>query len=83
METFRIPSETAEGVALPVVPHQKGSAGRFSLGRVSPQGRFNLWLCEACGYSELWAEDVAGLRHDPEAGVRLIDNTPDAEGPFR
>lgn len=83
IDTFRAPGESAAGVALPVVTHQEQSTGRFSLGRASPQGSFNLWLCDACGYSELWAENIAGLRHDPASGVRCVDTTPDDEGPFR
>ncbi|MDB4932071.1 MAG: hypothetical protein JWM10_4555 [Myxococcaceae bacterium] len=83
IEKFRVPGESAEGVPLPVVPHQERAGGRFTLGRATPQGSFNLWLCAACGYSELWAEDVAGLRHDPAAGVRLVDSGTDAGGPFR
>lgn len=83
VERFRVPGETAAGVALPVVTHQEQAPGRFSLGRASPQGSFNLWLCDACGYSELWAEHITGLRHDPAAGVRLVDATTDPEGPFR
>jgi len=83
IDTFRVPGESAAGVALPVVTHQPQPGQRFSLGRASPQGSFNLWLCDACGYSELWAENIAGLRHDPAAGVRCVDTTPDDEGPFR
>lgn len=83
IDTFRVPGESAAGAVLPVVTHQEQSTGRFSLGRSSPQGSFNLWLCDACGYSELWAEKISGLRHDPAAGVRCVDTTPDPEGPFR
>ncbi|MDP3214800.1 MAG: hypothetical protein Q8S73_11895, partial [Deltaproteobacteria bacterium] len=67
IDTFRVPGESAAGVVLPVVTHQEQSTGRFSLGRSIPQGSFNLWLCDACGYSELWAEKISGLRHDPAA----------------
>lgn len=83
VEKFRVPAEAAEGVPLAVVPHQSQGASRFAIGRVNPQGTFNLWLCEACGYSELWAENLSGLRHDPISGVRLVDSSTDAGGPFR
>lgn len=82
VERFRVPGETAAGAELPVVTHQE-KGGLFTIGRAAPVGRFNLWLCDACGYSELWAEGIAGLRDDPAAGVRLVDHTHDPEGPFR
>lgn len=83
VESFRVPGETAEGVVLPVVTHQGEAVSRFSIARGSPQGRFDLWVCDACGYSELWAAGITGLRHDPAAGVRLVDSTVAPAGPFR
>ena len=84
VERFRIPAETAEGAVLPVVPHQsERAAGLFSLGAASPRGHFDLWICEGCGYSELWASGLSGLRHDPARGVRLVDDNADPQGPFR
>jgi len=53
VEKFRVPAEAAEGVPLAVVPHQSQGASRFAIGRVNPQGTFNLWLCEACALSAL------------------------------
>ena len=84
IESFRIPSE-GEGTVLPVVPHQTDpSASRaWVIARARPQGQFDLWLCDACGYSELWARGLSGLREDPAGGVRMIDTTVTPEGPFR
>lgn len=82
VERFRVPSETAAGAELPVVTHQDGK-GIFAITRSAPQGRFDLWVCGGCGYSELWAAGIEGLRPNPEAGVRLVDSTVEPAGPFR
>jgi hypothetical protein len=84
IEKYRIPGDTAEGRALPLVPHQaKDGAGLFGFARVSPSGYFDLFLCDGCGYSELWAGGVRDLVEDPEHGVRLLDTSRATEGPFR
>ncbi len=83
VERYRIPGEYAGGVELPVAANQQEAGGVFSLARTTPQGRFDLWLCEGCGYTELWARDLKGLREDPTHGVRRVDTTADPEGPFR
>lgn len=83
IERFRIPSEYAGGTELPVVAHQREQGGFLELGRTSAQGRFDVWLCEACGYSELWAAGLSGLREDVANGVRRVDTTHTPSGPFR
>src|SRR4051812_43615788 len=84
IEKYRIPGETAEGRVLPIVPHQNEVATPrlFSFGRANPIGHVDLYLCDGCGYSELWAEGVRGLVHDPANGVRLVDSAVAGEGPF-
>lgn len=83
IERFRIPGEYLGGVELPVVVNQEEPAKFFAMSRAMPQGSFELWVCEACGYSEFWAKGLSGLRENPEAGVRLVDTTPQPSGPFR
>jgi hypothetical protein len=84
VEAFRVPTETAQGQVLPVVPHQGESFGGFlALARIKPVGHFDLYVCDACGYSELWAAELGGLRPDPDKGVRLLDSATKPEGPFR
>ena len=83
IERYRIPGEAAEGRELPVVPHQDTTKSFLRLTRVTPVGHFDLFLCDACGYSELYAAGVRGLVADPERGIRLIDTTDVNEGPFR
>jgi predicted nucleic-acid-binding Zn-ribbon protein len=39
-------------------------------------GQVEAWVCAKCGYTELWSRDFEALRHLPESGVHLIDNTP-------
>lgn len=51
--------------------------------KLSPQGSFELHLCDACGYSELWANGVRGLVENPEKGIRLVDLSDANAGPFR
>lgn len=82
VERFRLPGEAGPGAELPVVTHHE-KGGLFTLGRASPVGRFNLWVCATCGFSELWAEGLEGLRDDPSAGIRLVDQSLDPAGPFR
>lgn len=84
VERYRIPGEYAGGVELPVVAHQQEVGGGFlSMGRTTAQGHFDLWVCEGCGYTELWARDLRNLRDAPEHGVRRIDNSTEGGGPFR
>lgn len=83
IEAFRLPGETGEGTALSLVPDQPVGGSRFGLSKAAPVGGFDLWLCAACGYSELWATGVSGLREDPARGVRLVDASITPEGPFR
>ena len=84
IEKYRIPSETAEGRALPLVPHQEEAKPRLlAFSRVNPVGHVDLYVCDACGYAELWADDFRGLVHNPERGVRLIDTSEAGAGPFR
>src|SRR5512139_3338064 len=84
IERFRVPSETAEGQELSVVPHQREmTRGMFAIPRISPRGHFDLYACDACGFSELYARDLASLDPDPERGIRLVDATEPQKGPFR
>jgi len=83
VERFRIPGEYDAGAELPVVLRQSEGTGFLGLGRTKPQGRFDLWLCAACGFTELWAAELSGLREDPANGVRLIDASTAPAGPFR
>jgi hypothetical protein len=83
IERFRIPGETAEGRVLPLVPHQDTGKRAFGFLRQQPRGHVDLFVCEGCGYSELWAGGIRGLVEDPERGVRLLDTSTAAEGPFR
>jgi predicted nucleic-acid-binding Zn-ribbon protein len=84
LERYRIPGESAAGRELAVVPHQDdGKTGLFRSLSVSPQGHFDLFLCNACGYSELWAGGFEDLVPSPERGIRLIDSGDAGAGPFR
>lgn len=83
IERFRIPSETASGQELPLVPHQEGATGFLGFSKLAPHGAFDLWACDACGYTELYARDLSGLKPSEERGVRLIDAAVEPKGPFR
>lgn len=84
IERFRVPSETSEGQPLSVVPHQpEMSRGFFAIPRQSPRGHFDLYACDGCGFSELYARDLSSLTEDPERGVRMIDASERSKGPFR
>lgn len=57
----------------------------------SPPGRrkvgyFQTIICESCGYTEWYAQDIEALKElagEPTAGVRLVDGEPGSSGPFR
>jgi predicted nucleic-acid-binding Zn-ribbon protein len=84
IESFRVPSETAQGAVLPVLPHQQTERGGFfAIARIVPVGSFDAYVCAGCGHAELYAKDFAELREDPEQGVRLLDASTKPDGPFR
>jgi hypothetical protein len=84
IEKFRIPSEDVEGQPLPLVPHQADDKPRsFGFTRVSPRGHVDLLVCDGCGYAELWAGGTRDLVEDPARGIRLLDTSKTAAGPFR
>lgn len=84
IERFRIPSEGGEGRELAVVPHQQEQTRTlFGSMRASPKGAFDMFVCDGCGYSELWARDLRGLVADEANGIKLVDNSNLGEGPFR
>ena len=86
IEPFRIPDESRDGRALPLVPHQadeEQAGGFFRVARMNPKGEVDLLVCDACGYSELWARGTRDLVEDPVAGVRLLDSSAIKAGPFR
>ena len=62
------------GRALPIPP---GQPRKFMQGEAEgvTMGTFDLFLCDQCGYSELYARNVTALRHAPQHGVHLLDAT--------
>lgn len=86
IERYRVPdAEVMNGKALPVLPHVPGAGGgRFSFEKINPVGHFDLYLCDGCGYAELWAEGFKNaLAPDPAKGIRLLDTSDANDGPFR
>ena len=85
IEPFRIPDESQEGRALPLVPHQadQDAGSFFRVARMRPKGEVDLLVCDAGGYSELWARGTRDLVEDPLSGVRLLDSSATKAGPFR
>ncbi len=83
IEKYRIPGEAAEGRELPVVPHQGPTTGFLGISRHTPVGAFDLFVCDGCGYAELYATRLDALVADPERRLRLIDTSDASDGPFR
>lgn len=83
IEQFRIPTDGVDGRPLTVLPHQRDPKASVWAMKLNPQGSFDLHLCDACGYSELWANGVRGLVEDPAKGVPLVDLEGAKAGPFR
>ncbi len=49
-------------------------------------GRFESWICAACGYTELYAKDlgdVDALAAQYPEDVRIVDSAVPVMGPFR
>jgi predicted nucleic-acid-binding Zn-ribbon protein len=82
VDPFRVPSDTLAGQELSVVPHQGTGSGWASL-RANPVGSFELFLCAACGYSELYAKAFKDLEARADGSVRLLDMSDASAGPFR
>lgn len=82
VEPFRLPDDTLDGRPVHVVPHQsEGGAGFFKVESAKPRGELDLYVCDDCGYSELWARNVKNLRETRT--VRLLDSSGNRAGPFR
>ena len=54
-----------------------GAASGGEFGKRVVAGRFEMWICVACGYTEWYAHEVndmlAWLSRNPKAGVRYYD----------
>jgi predicted nucleic-acid-binding Zn-ribbon protein len=65
--------------------YQGGSEMRMvidrGLERPLTAGRFDAYVCHDCGYTEFYARDRAELRHEPLAGVHLLERAGTA--PYR
>lgn len=84
LERWRIAGESAEGRELSVVTHQpEAKSSFFASIKLSPRGHFDLFACDGCGYSELWAGGLDDLVPDPERGIRLVDGSDPSRAPFR
>lgn len=84
LEPLRLPDETRAGRVLPLVPHQTDEPGGFfQVVRLAPKGEIDLYVCDGCGFSEMWARGVRELVEDPGQGVRLLDSSATKAGPFR
>jgi predicted nucleic-acid-binding Zn-ribbon protein len=81
VERYRVPGEQLKGHELNVLPHA-GKASAFTLS-ANPIGSFDLYLCDGCGYSELWASGFRGKLSEEMVGVSLLDTSDTNEGPFR
>ncbi len=52
--------------------------------RKGPQtGFIDAWVCDACGYTELYARDFEELKHEPEHGIHFVDAVSDQTTPYR
>ena len=76
-------SETGRIVPIPVAACEARSL--FGLGD-DVVGRFESWICAACGYTEFYAKDFGDVdklaaKHSDD--VRIVDGTIPARGPFR
>lgn len=85
MEPLRLADETKDGRPMSLVPHQPdpSDGGFFRVSRMNPKGEVDLYVCDGCGYSELWARGVHDLVEDPAQGIRLLDSSATKAGPFR
>lgn len=84
IEPLRLADETKDGRAMTLVPHQpEATGGFFRVARMNPKGEVDLYVCDGCGFSELWARGVSELVEDPATGVRLLDSSANKAGPFR
>src|SRR5262245_12567436 len=83
IERYRIPSDSAAGQELPVVPHQTDPGPPRLWPRIAPRGHFDVYACDTCGYAEFYAGGLDTLVPDRAQGVRVVDATTPHRGPFR
>ena len=63
-----------------------GEGGFLGPKRARVEAKLEAWICAACGFSELYVDDLntlAYLHENGAEGVAFIDATPDKEGAFR
>ncbi|GAA3217766.1 hypothetical protein ACFO1B_46125 [Dactylosporangium siamense] len=72
-------TESINGLTLlpGVTRSSSGAANSGGSGRRVESGRFEVWICAACGYTEWYAHEVnealAWLTQHPHSGVRYYD----------
>jgi predicted nucleic-acid-binding Zn-ribbon protein len=56
---------------------------KWTLGKT--MGTFQLYVCAACGYTEMFAVGIDALQPNPDLGIHLFDGEPKpgTEGPMR
>ena len=75
VEAARTPAMTAGYKS----PSDIGVAVRGSTWRgFRAVGGYETFTCAGCGYTEWYAHGLEDLRDDPDQGVHLIDNEPNA-----
>jgi predicted nucleic-acid-binding Zn-ribbon protein len=58
----------------------------WNVGPISTIGRFESWICAACGYTEFYAKDLGDvdeLAAQLPNDVRIVDSASPKKGPFR
>lgn len=61
---------------LPVAVVTETTGSFIKVHNVQTIGHYDAYICAKCGYTEFFADDIEGLKHHPECGIRLLDSTP-------
>jgi hypothetical protein len=73
------------GVTTTQRPAEQGLLAFFETRETAPVGRFEAWVCAACGYTEWYAralKELFDLANAGRGGARLVDGGA-GEGPYR
>jgi hypothetical protein len=76
VDKYTVPADSTAGAPLRVTIERPPSRGLFARDD-STQGYIDAWVCDGCGFTELWARDIDGLKPDPGSGLVLyVDGAP-------
>ncbi|MBW2523333.1 MAG: hypothetical protein JRI23_04130 [Deltaproteobacteria bacterium] len=79
---WQINGESGPSTLRPIAMRTESKGDWIKVLETRELGHYDAYTCAGCGYTEFFAGGVDELRHHPEAGVQLLDTTPQ-QGEYR